>query len=107
MWINTTYLMQRLDDDVELTTDLLSVFLTEFERLLAELQTGLNQQANVTRLSHSLKGMCRDVGANQLADWAADIEHHQANPLERASQLAEVLPQVTQEVTQWVNAHAA
>ena len=104
MWINSAFLLERLDNDHETTQELLALFLTEYQRLLHELKTAVEQGQAVDRLGHSIKGMCRDTGANQLAQWAEDLEHGTGDAHQITQCMLATLPAVQQEVQQAVNA---
>jgi HPt (histidine-containing phosphotransfer) domain-containing protein len=101
-WINPQFLVERFDNDTEIITELFTVFLSEYQRLLHELKQALVCGENPSKIGHGIKGMCRDVGADGLASLAADIEHGTADVAVCTSQLTEAWPAVQQEVAQWL-----
>jgi HPt (histidine-containing phosphotransfer) domain-containing protein len=98
MWINTQFLMERLDNDSSIVQELLFIFLNEYSRLLNELKTAVDTHQPTSKVGHSIKGMCRDVGANQLAEWASLIEHEKANPQQMLDKLTLALHDLKKEV---------
>lgn len=73
---NYDALMERLMNDTEMATKIMSVFLVDFEQLISSLRTatGKNDIEGITRGAHSIKGAAGNMGLDQLRDTAAFIE---------------------------------
>jgi HPt (histidine-containing phosphotransfer) domain-containing protein len=102
MWIDPAFLLNRLDNDYEATAELLNLFLSEFKRLLNDVQQALQAHEPVNRLGHNLKGMCADVGATELALLSASMENKTGNPNQVYAQMAKAIPRIEQEINQFL-----
>lgn len=66
-----------LADDDELARELLAAFLEDSPQRLAALRQAIegNEAQTVSKLAHSLKGMCGVVRATALSELALNMEH--------------------------------
>jgi HPt (histidine-containing phosphotransfer) domain-containing protein len=103
MWIDYTQLLHRLDNDHDTAQEMLALFLTEYQRLLSELQHAVSAGLPVCKLGHSIKGMCRDMGADQLSQWAAALEHGTGNPANITQQMVDTLPDVQKAINSHIS----
>lgn len=73
---NLADLLARVDNDQELLQDLLGIFKEEFPRIKQSLQESVaaGDLKSVTSLSHALKGMLANIGAERTSAAAARLE---------------------------------
>ena len=73
---NLAELLDRVDNDQELLRDLLNIFKEDFPRTMQSLESAVAAAdlKEVSRLSHSLKGMLSSLGATRAAAAAAKLE---------------------------------
>jgi HPt (histidine-containing phosphotransfer) domain-containing protein len=81
----------RLADDVELYREMVRFYVDDSPLLVAELQTGLQEQdaAQIERAAHTLKGMSSTFDGKRVMAVAAEVEQ-----LARSGQLAGIEPQL-------------
>jgi HPt (histidine-containing phosphotransfer) domain-containing protein len=74
--LNLTDLMQRVDDDHELLTELFFIFKTVFPAHLERLSQAIatNESSQVESESHALKGMLLNLSAPRAAAAASALE---------------------------------
>lgn len=97
-----------MGDDIELLSNMVDYFLEDSPMLLAELQQLAKDgnSAEVTRIAHSLKGMCANFEAAAATQTALEIESacmsEKLNDAEQLlPQLTEQLANLSQELIQW------
>ena len=73
---NLAELLDRVDNDQELLLDLLNIFKEDFPRTMRSLESAVavSDLKNVSRLSHTLKGMLSSLGGTRAAAAAAKLE---------------------------------
>lgn len=67
------HLKRQTMNDPDLEVEILSLFITEAERLMRQIEATDNPAKRVERF-HALKGLARNVGAQKLAAIAASLE---------------------------------
>ena len=75
--VNFPELLARVDNDRELLRDLLLIFKEDFPRHFHALQEAVSRgdSAQVSAVSHTLKGMLSNLSATRAAACAAALEH--------------------------------
>ncbi|MGI9213326.1 MAG: Hpt domain-containing protein [Methylococcaceae bacterium] len=70
-------LMEQTLDDTELFTEVMNAFLADLPIHLDHITTGMasGEQTLAYRAAHSLKGAAANVGAGELAQLSAQLEH--------------------------------
>jgi HPt (histidine-containing phosphotransfer) domain-containing protein len=73
---NLAELIVRVDNDQELLHELLGIFKVDFPRTKHSLETAVaaGDLKNVSRLSHTLKGMLSNLGGERAAATVAKLE---------------------------------
>ncbi len=74
--INWDYLHETSADDPKFEREILTVYIHSLKPLMHELAAAIRSQshANVNRLTHTMKGSSRSIGANQFADLCQEVE---------------------------------
>ena len=69
-------LLARIDNDLELLHELLTLFIEDAPQQLARIRTASESGDTTTlhRAAHSLKGACANIGAMALRSIAAELE---------------------------------
>jgi HPt (histidine-containing phosphotransfer) domain-containing protein len=91
-------MLERLDGDTELLTDVLGVFLEECPRMMQEIRAAVDRgdSVSVRRTAHSIKGALLNISAAPAAAEASQLE--QLGVDERLVETAEVLDQLQSEI---------
>jgi HPt (histidine-containing phosphotransfer) domain-containing protein len=73
---NHAELLKRVDNDEDLLRELLTIFKEDFPGTMRSLESAIAvaDLKNVSRLSHTLKGMLSSLGARRAATAASKIE---------------------------------
>jgi len=74
--LNWDYLHEMTQNDSEFERQILTVYLNSMPPLMLQLSKAIRTQSHsaVNRLSHTLKGSSRSIGANQFADLCDEVE---------------------------------
>jgi two-component system, sensor histidine kinase and response regulator len=73
---NLAELLDRVDNDQELLRELLDIFKEDFPRTMRSLESpvAVSDLKNISRLSHTLKGMLSSLGGTRAAAAAGKLE---------------------------------
>lgn len=96
-------ILRQLGNDLELTSEVLDIFFTDFPLDIAQFHHAINQvdTERIAQIAHGLKGELGNLGANKAFDLALQLE--KLAKTENLSNASSILEQLTAEVEELKN----